>query len=104
MPELPEAYPTPLDFTRYNERARREIYSRLVEIQFGLKFPAYPYWTPPLYTPDDAGLMVFYVFGRWFGAWTNLEEPTYLPESRRVELVRIQPAPGSPDGIVLFEV
>jgi hypothetical protein len=101
MPELPEVYP-PLDLTRYTETTRRELYARIVEIQFAPKRPPADDFTPPLYTPDEAGLMVFYAFGRWFAVWTNLEEPTYLPEHRRVELVRIQPTPDS--GIMLYEV
>jgi hypothetical protein len=100
MPELPEVYPSPLDLTRYNEIARRHLYNYLVDIQFAPKLG--PEFTPPLYTADEAGLMVFYVFGRWFAVWTNLEEPTYLPEHRRVELVRIQVAPDG--GIMLYEV
>jgi hypothetical protein len=103
MPELPAVYPTPrLDLTRYTEATRRELYARIVDIQFSPKFPAGVDWAPPLYTPDEAGLMVFFVFGRWFATWTNLEEPTYLPEHRRVELVRIQA--NSPDDIMLYEV
>ena len=102
MPELPEAYPKPLDLSRYTETTRRELYARLVDIQFAPKLPPEADFTPPLYSPDDAGLAVFYVFGRWFATWTNLEEPTYLPEHRRVELVRIQP--NGLDGIMLYEV
>ena len=100
MPELPAVYPSPLDFTRHNETARRHLYSQVVDIQFAPKFG--PDFTPPLYTADEAGLMVFYAFGRWFAVWTNLEEPTYLPEHRRVELVRIQVTPDG--GIMLYEV
>ena len=45
--------------------------------------------------------MVFFAFGRWFATWTNQEEPTDLPEHRRVELVRIQA--NGPDDIMLYE-
>jgi hypothetical protein len=103
MPDHPQSTTT-LDLSRYTETTRRELYDRLVHIQFASTSPPGPDFTPPLYSPDEAGLVVFYVFGRWFGAWTNLEEPDHLPESRRVELVRIQPAPGSTAGIMLYEV
>lgn len=104
MPELtPQSTPLLLDLTRYAEHTRRELYDRLVRIQFGPK-PPDPEDPPLSYTPDEAELTVFYVFGRWFATWKVLEEPVDLPDSRRVELVRIQAAPDSPDGIILYEV
>ncbi len=103
MPELPAVYPTPhLDLTHYTEVTRRELYAWVVDIQFSPKIPAGPDWAPPLYTADEAGPLIFYAFGRWFVVWTNLEEPTHLPEHRRVELVRIQA--NGPDDIMLYEV
>lgn len=102
MPELSEVYP-PLDLSRYTEHAHREVYARVVAIQFGPLLVGRD-WTVSTYSPDDAGLMVFYVFGRWFAVWTNIEEPPSLPVARRVELVRIQAAPDSPEGIMLHEV
>jgi hypothetical protein len=102
MPELPEVYPKPLDFTRYTETTRRQLYARVVAIQFAPKLPPEDDFEPPLYSPDEAGLMVFFAFGRWFAAWTCLEEPTYLPEHRRVEMVRLQPT--ADGGVMLHEV
>jgi hypothetical protein len=95
MPDLPEVYLTPPDLSRYSEATRRELYDRIVLIQF-----------PPstAYEPDAAGLLVFHAFGRWFGTWLDLEAPEDWPESRRRELVRIEPAPDSPEGIMLYEV
>ncbi len=107
MPELPEVYPTPLDLSRYSEATRRELYDRLVRIQFTPEDPATAAdpeepWTPTQ-TADEAGLTVVYLFGRWFAFWRDVPEPG-LPEWRLTELVRIQPAPGAPDGILLHEV
>lgn len=99
MPELPEVYPTPLDLTRYTESTRRELYDRLVTIQTA---PA-PGEPPPSFDPEDAGLTVFYLFGRWFAFWRDVPEPG-LPEWRLTEMVRIQAAPDSPDGIILYEI
>jgi hypothetical protein len=107
MPELPEVYPTPPDLSRYTESTRRDLYDRLVAIQFTAPDPAtveHPedVFTP--YDPDAAGLMVFHVLGRWFATWTDLDAAPELPEDRRRELVRIAAAPDSPDRIVLYEV
>jgi hypothetical protein len=99
MPELPEVYPTPLDLTRYTEATRRELYDRLVTIQTA---PA-PGEPPPSFDPEESGLTVFYLFGRWFAFWRDVPEPG-LPAWRLTEMVRIQAAPDSPDGIILYEV
>ena len=107
MPELPEVYRTPPDLTRYTESTRRDLYARLVAIQFTAPDPAtveHPEdaWTPTQ-TPDEAELTVFYLFGRWFAYWRELPEPN-LPAWRLTEMVRIEAAPDSPDGIILYEV
>jgi hypothetical protein len=107
MPELPEVYRTPPDLSRYTEATRRDLYERLVRIQFTAPDPAtveHPedVFTP--YNPDAAGLTVFHVLGRWFATWTDLEAATDLPEDRRRELVRIAASPNSTDGIILYEV
>jgi hypothetical protein len=101
MPELPEVYPTPLDLTRYTEATRRELYDRLVAIQFTPQDPADPE-ADPVQDPDDAGLTVFFLFGRWFAYWRGEALPG-LPSWRLTEMVRIQPA-DTPDGIMLYEV
>jgi hypothetical protein len=106
MPDLPEVYP-PLDLTRYSEATRRELYDRIVGIQFTPEDPATAKdpedaWTPTR-TPDEAGLTVIYLFGRWFAYWQDEAEPR-VPDWRLTEMVRIQPAPGAPDGILLHEV
>jgi hypothetical protein len=94
MPELPH-----LDLSRPTETTRRELYDRLVRIQNApdAQEPS------PLFDPDAAGLTVFYVLGRWFATWIDLEAPLQWPEARRRELVTIGPA-DTPDGIVLHEV
>lgn len=89
----------PLDLSRNTEATRREVYDRLVRLQSTL--PIEPPSSP--FDPDAAGLVVFHVLGRWFATWMDLDAPPEWPESRRRELVRIQPA-DTPDGIVLHEV
>jgi hypothetical protein len=107
MPELPEVYPTPLDLTRYSKATRRALYDRIVAIQFTPEESApgkdlEDVWTSTQ-TPDEAGLTVLYLFGRWFAFWREVPEPG-LPESRRTEIVRIQASSDAEDGILLFEV
>ena len=94
MPELTGSLPAP-DLSRYTEATRRSVYDRVVRIQFTPETP---------YTPDDAGLVVFYALGRWFGTWLDLESREDCPESVRREMVRIEPAPDAPEGIMLYEV
>ena len=104
MPDRPQST---LDLSRYSEATRRALYDRIVEIQFtpedatSGKDPEDD-WIPTQ-TPDEAGLTVFYLFGRWFAFWLDVPEPG-LPEWRLTEMVRIQPALGAPDGIMLHEV
>ncbi len=102
MPELPEVYPDPLDLTRYTEATRRALYERIIAIQF-TPHTDDPADAPPALDPDDAGLTVFYLFGRWFAYWLDEPEPG-LPEWRLTEMVRIQAAPDLPEGIILHEV
>jgi hypothetical protein len=107
MPELPEVYRTPPDLTRYTEGTRRDLYDRLVAIQFTAPDPATVEHPEDVFTPQDpdaAGLVVFQVLGRWFATWTDLDAARELPEDRRRELVRIEADPTAPDGIMLYEV
>ena len=100
MPELAQhSTPSPLYLTRYTEATRRELYDRVLRIQ---SVPDADEPAPP-FDPEAAGLTVFFILGRWFATWTDLETPAEAPEPRRQELVRIQPAV-NPDGILLFEV
>jgi hypothetical protein len=101
MPELvPHSTPSPLDLTRYTEATRRELYDRVLRIQSVPDADDAEEPSPP-FDPEAAGLTVFYILGRWFATWTDLEAPTEASEDRRQELVRIQPA-DTPDGIILF--
>jgi hypothetical protein len=88
------------DLTRPTEATRRIVYDRVAELV----------WTPDpedehrrTDTPDEAGLFVFHVYGRWFAVWTNHDEPN-LPEEQRTEIVRVQADPDSGFGITLSEV
>jgi hypothetical protein len=101
MHEPPRSIPNLCSDT---EQTRRDLYDLVVRMQFSPIQDAEPDDYPgPSYTPDEAGLKVFYAFSRWFAAWTNLEEPG-LPDEQRIELVRIEADPSSPFGVILHEV
>jgi hypothetical protein len=87
----------PLDLSRFIEATRRAVYDAVVSIHF-----ADPDHPAP-YSPEEAGLLVFYVFGRWFATWLRLDEPAELPEHKRRELLRIQPDPRWPLGLAFYE-
>src|SRR5687767_6745280 len=63
MPEVPES--TPVDLDRFSEGLRRWLYDRVVQIQFSLQDSA------AAYTPDEAGLQVVCLGGRWFALWAD---------------------------------
>jgi hypothetical protein len=107
MPELPEVYRTPPDLTRYTESTRRDLYDRLVAIQFTAPDPATVEHPEDVFTPQDpdaAGLAIFHILGRWFATWTDLDAAPDAEEDRRRELVRIEADSTTPDGIMLYEV
>jgi len=89
---------TPPDLSRMIEATRRAVYDAVVAVHF--TDPEHP--AP--YTPEDAGLVVFYVFGRWFATWVRLDEPANLPEHQRREVLRIQADPTWPHGLAFYEV
>jgi hypothetical protein len=93
-----------LDLDRYSEQTRRDLYDLVVAMQFspieGAGEGDYP---GSSYTPEEAGLEVFYLCSRWFATWTNLDEKS-LPEKRRIELVRLEADPAGAFGIMMHEV
>jgi hypothetical protein len=101
----PPSLPADLDLEIYTEATRRALYDIVVAVHFtappevdrGDWFPAY--------TPDQAGLVVYFTSGRWLACWTRLEEAeSDLPLARRISLVRIQAAPEAPYGLSFHEV
>ena len=51
--------PAPLDLDRFTEGLRRQLYDRVVRIQFSPPDSGFPY------TPDEAGLQVVCLCGRY---------------------------------------
>lgn len=100
MHSLPDGTRPPIDLSRYTESTRRALYDRVVEEHFAtIPTEEAGAYAGPSFSPDDAGLTVFYAYARWFAAWTDLDEPD-LPEDRRVQVLRIV---ASRDGALVFE-
>lgn len=57
----------------------------------------------PGYTPEEAGLQVYFEKGRWFATWIKLEEDANLPEAERRALLVIE-RNESETGLVLQDV
>jgi hypothetical protein len=115
MPELPDSIPPSLDQSPYSEHLRRQLYEAVVRTVFApspekdqllADLGVASEEEVPTYSPDDAGLAVFYVWGRWFAVWYDLDtqDEAHLPISRRWQVVRVQDDASRPDGIVLSEV
>lgn len=83
-----------LDLTRFSEITRRQLYDRIIAIQFAGEGDRH--------APDDSGLQVVYFAGRWFATWTDLQEPLWRPVPLRLRIVRI--GEGSNQGIELYDL
>lgn len=92
---------TPIDLSRYTESTRREVYDRVVALVWTSSGPEDHI---PTFSPDEVGLAVYYLYGRWFAVWLDLEDDGLPTGERRRELARVQESPGSPHGIILAEV
>ena len=99
MPSLPHSIPN-LETASYSERLRRELYDVAVQIIFYEGSPI------PDDTPDTCELVVFYLYGRWFATWRDLESDAEasLPLARVWQVVRLQNDSHAPHGIMLHEV
>lgn len=101
----PSGLPPDLNLDLYSEVARRALYDAVVAVHFTAPAEIAPGDWFPAYTPEQAGLVVYFSRGRWLAAWSRLEESeSDLPESRREALVRIQADPEAPCGVAFYEV
>jgi len=91
----------PLDLSHYTEALRREVYDRVVGLVWTKEAPD-DY--VPGFTPDQAGLMIFYLYGRWFAVWSDLDSAGPGMVERRTELVLVQESEATRYGIILAEV
>jgi hypothetical protein len=107
-------YPNPftLPINRYSEAARRAIYDAVVLVHFSMtpeeirEAQRKEEWYPT-YTADEAGLRVFYAYGRWFAAWRRLEMDDPNPRldvHKRFEMLRVEKNSHLPHGLEFYEV
>ncbi|HBL25826.1 MAG TPA: hypothetical protein DD490_03220 [Acidobacteria bacterium] len=103
-PEAAEPPEGPLDLSRFDEATRRRLYGLVVRDNF-LPRPEEggETWVPP-YGPEEAGLEILWLHGRWLATWLKLEEPAALRPGERRELLRIEADPENALRIVYSEV
>jgi hypothetical protein len=90
-----------LDLRSNSEETRKVLHELVVRDNFThqTQIPDDDQWVPS-YTPEQAGLEVFYAHGRWFATWLKLEEPKDRPEALRRELLVLTEAPGEPGRLI----
>jgi len=110
---MSEEAPTPkrIDLSTYTEPTRRAVYDAVVAMFFSSTLEEI---TPAqadsenhatiAYSPDEAGLKVYYELGRWIVTWMRLEVSADIPEEFRRELLLVEEVPTVPHGILLREV
>ena len=81
-------YPS-LDLTLYSEVTREALYRLVVEEYFTARQEEDGEVISPPYTPEQAGLQVLFLYGRYLVTWWKLEEPEEAPEGERRELLLV---------------
>jgi hypothetical protein len=77
-----------VDLTSGDEATQRILYARVLKDYFlPLLLDDAGCVSIPPYTPEQAGLRVYFEHGRWFVTWMKLEEDKARPESERRELL-----------------
>lgn len=112
MPDRPQSIPTlpPLDLEHYSEANRRALYDRIVlseftpptreEIREAIEEGAYL----ELRTPEEAGLLLFYFYGRWLTVSRVPDPREDASEADLWEVLSVEPDPSRPCGISFAEV
>jgi hypothetical protein len=80
--------PPEVDLTAADAATQRLLYEFVVGVHFTpilLNDPGDVFI--PSYTPEEAGLRVYFETDRWFATWMKLEEDANLPEAESRELV-----------------
>lgn len=91
-----------LDYAPVTEELRRLLYAAAVKLAFSGNARKEAL---PDYSPDDGGLTVFHMWGRWFAVWYDSDsESLDLPPYRRWQVVRIKAKPSRPEGIEFQEI
>jgi hypothetical protein len=92
-------FPPPLDLDAYSETKRRALYDLTVAIYFASAEDPLPY------SPEDAGLVVFWAFDRWYAVWQPVPDPEegFLPPAFRWTVLRITTEPEAPLGVMFHD-
>jgi hypothetical protein len=106
-PPPPAPPAPPLDLATYSEATRRRLY----DLAAAIHFPPRPavedpdVYVPP-YSPEEAGLLVLWTFGRWLCTWQPLEDlgEPFLPADRSWVVLRITADQQAPLGVRFHEV
>jgi hypothetical protein len=105
----PPPEPPRFDLSRYSEATRRAIWDALAAAHFGAtaaearEAEAAGDWVET-HSAEEAGLVVFWLFGRWLAFWRVLDEPEDAPERFRYDCVSVHEDPRAPGGLGLSEV
>ena len=105
----PPAPPAPaLDLATYSEATRRRLYDLAAAIHFpprGEQRADPDVYIQP-YSPEEAGLLVLWMFGRWLCAWQPLEDlgEPFLPPDRYWVVLSITADPEAPYGVSFHDV
>ena len=83
-----------VDLSRVEKATEAQLYACVVLEYFTPRPLAEPgaVVSPPLYSPQQAGLRIFFEKGSWHAAWTRLEEPLFQPVEVRWQWITIERA------------
>jgi hypothetical protein len=83
-----------VDLSRIDQETEAQLYTCVVLEFFTPRPLAEPgaVVSAPLYSPQQAGLRVFFERGKWHAGWTRLEEPLFQPVEVRWQWITIENA------------
>jgi hypothetical protein len=113
MPSLPQSTPPPIppaiDLSEISEATRRALYDVVVQVHFNpnpgeiTKARKADEWYST-YGPDECGLTVLYLFGRWFVYWRAWDSGDDVPEAQEWFVLTAHPSLSARYGVAFQEV
>ncbi|HXO20186.1 MAG TPA: hypothetical protein VOA87_09735 [Thermoanaerobaculia bacterium] len=114
MPSLPQSTPPPptpppIDLTSSTESTRRALYDRVADFEFNptreeIQDGFAQGGVVDMRTAEEAGLTLFFVYGRWFAVWSIPDAPEGGTEADQWDVLRVSEDPRSPCGLMFQEV